>query len=140
MVAARCGAKVILSDLTEAPLCLENCRRSCQANGVQDMVILGLTWGDLSPDLILLPKLDLILGSDVFYDPEGQHMSSRCLFSTGFWCPCLYVNSNHPVSDFEDVFFSVAFLLRKNPKAQFWTTYQERRLGIHSLITSCDLS
>lgn len=87
MVAARCGAKVILTDLAEAPSCLENCRRSCQANGVRDMVVLGLTWGDLSPDLILLPKLDLILGSDVFYDPEGQHMSSRCLFSAGFWCP-----------------------------------------------------
>ncbi|XP_003976466.1 histone-arginine methyltransferase METTL23 [Takifugu rubripes] len=98
VVAARCGSKVILSDLAEAPSCLENCRRSCRANGVQDVVVLGLTWGDLSPDLVLLPKLDIILGSDVFYDPE----------------------------DFEDVFFSVAFLLRKNPKAQFWTTYQER--------------
>lgn len=72
MVAARCGAKVILSDHAEAPSCLENCRRSCQANGVQDAAVLGLTWGDLSPDMILLPKLDLILGSDVFYDPEGQ--------------------------------------------------------------------
>lgn len=72
VVAARCGAKVILSDHAEVPSCLENCRRSCQANGVQDVVVLGLTWGDLSPDVILLPKLDLILGSDVFYDPEGQ--------------------------------------------------------------------
>lgn len=45
--------------------------------------------------------------------------------------PGLHVHSEHPrpVSDFEDVFFSVAFLLRKNPKAQFWTTYQERRFG-----------
>lgn len=34
-----------------------------------------------------------------------------------------------PVADFEDVFFTVAFLLRKNPNAQFWTTYQERRFG-----------
>lgn len=72
VVAARCGSKVILSDHAEAPSCLENCRRSCQANGVQDVVVLGLTWGDLSPDVIQLPKLDLILGSDVFYDPEGQ--------------------------------------------------------------------
>uniref|UniRef100_H3CLY8 Methyltransferase 23, arginine n=1 Tax=Tetraodon nigroviridis TaxID=99883 RepID=H3CLY8_TETNG len=98
VVAARCGAKVILSDRAEAPSCLDNCRRSCRANGVQDAVVLGLTWGDVSPDVLLLPKLDLILGSDVFYDPE----------------------------DFEDVFFTVAFLLRKNPEAQFWTTYQER--------------
>lgn len=32
-----------------------------------------------------------------------------------------------PVSDFEDVIVTVAFLLRKNPRAQFWTTYQQRR-------------
>lgn len=32
-----------------------------------------------------------------------------------------------PVSDFEDVLVTVAFLLRRNPRAQFWTTYQERR-------------
>lgn len=127
VVAARCGAKVILSDHAEAPSCLENCRRSCQANGVQDVVVLGLTWGDLSPDVILLPKLDLILGSDVFYDPEGQSETRRmsCLVS------CADVNAENrcPVSDFEDVFFTVACLLRKNPKAQFWTTYQERRFG-----------
>lgn len=87
VVAARCGAKVILSDLAEAPSCLENCRRSCQANGVQDVVVLGLTWGDLSPDLVLLPKLDIILGSDVFYDPEGQHNLLVCRFQRTF-CPC----------------------------------------------------
>lgn len=72
MVAARCGAKVVLSDRAESPSCLENCRRSCRANGVQEVLVLGLTWGDLSPDLLLLPDLDIILGSDVFYDPEGQ--------------------------------------------------------------------
>lgn len=72
VVAARCGSKVILSDRAEASSCLENCRRSCWANGVQDVLVLGLTWGDLSPDVVLLPQLDLILGSDVFYDPEGQ--------------------------------------------------------------------
>ncbi|XP_071321992.1 histone-arginine methyltransferase METTL23-like [Trachinotus anak] len=98
VVAARCGAKVILSDSAENPLCLENCRRSCEANSLQDVAVLGLTWGEVSPDLVLLPKLDLILGSDVFYEPQ----------------------------DFEDVLVTVAFLLRKNPRAQFWTTYQER--------------
>ncbi|KAK2832916.1 hypothetical protein Q5P01_016805 [Channa striata] len=98
VVAARCGAKVILSDSTKTPLCLENCRRSCEANGLNDVVVLGLTWGEISPDLVLLPKVDVILGSDVFYEPQ----------------------------DFEDVLVTVAFLLRKNPRAQFWTTYQER--------------
>ncbi|XP_070779986.1 histone-arginine methyltransferase METTL23 isoform X2 [Enoplosus armatus] len=88
----------MLSDSAKTPLCLENCRRSCEANGLHDVVVLGLTWGEISPDLLLLPKLDIILGSDVFYEPQ----------------------------DFEDVLVTVAFLLRKNPRAQFWTTYQER--------------
>ncbi|XP_030264029.1 histone-arginine methyltransferase METTL23 isoform X2 [Sparus aurata] len=98
VVASRCGAKVILSDSTRNPLCLENCRRSCEVNGLHDVDVLGLTWGEISPDLVLLPKLDVILGSDVFYEPQ----------------------------DFEDVIVTVAFLLRKNPRAQFWTTYQQR--------------
>ncbi|CAB1418727.1 unnamed protein product [Pleuronectes platessa] len=98
VLAARCGAKVLLSDSARTPLCLENCRRSCDANRLRDVVVLGLTWGEVSPDLVLLPKLDIILGSDVFYEPR----------------------------DFEDVLVTVAFLLRKNPRAQFWTTYQER--------------
>ncbi|KAG7504768.1 hypothetical protein JOB18_016546 [Solea senegalensis] len=98
VVAALCGAQVILSDNARIPLCLENCRRSCEVNGLSDVVVIGLTWGEISPDLVLLPKLDIILGSDVFYEPQ----------------------------DFEDVLVTVAFLLRKNPSAQFWTTYQER--------------
>lgn len=71
VVAARCGAKVILSDNANTPQCLENCRRSCEANGLHNVDVLGLTWGDVSPDLVLLPKLDIILGSDVFYEPQG---------------------------------------------------------------------
>ncbi|XP_047215202.1 probable methyltransferase-like protein 23 isoform X4 [Girardinichthys multiradiatus] len=98
VVAARCGAEVILSDGSDKPMCLENCRRSCEANGLQDVTVLGLSWGDVSPDLLLLPKQDIVLGSDVFYDPE----------------------------DFEDVLVTFVCLLRKNPKAQFWTTYQVR--------------
>ncbi|KAL3053171.1 hypothetical protein OYC64_005663 [Pagothenia borchgrevinki] len=98
VVAARCGAKVILSDNAEKPLCLENCRRSCAANGLHDISVLPLTWGEVSPELTQLPQLDIILGSDVFYEPR----------------------------DFEDVLLTIAYLLRKNPRAQFWTTYQER--------------
>ncbi|XP_008299164.1 histone-arginine methyltransferase METTL23 [Stegastes partitus] len=98
VVAASCGAAVILSDSSDKPSCLQNCRRSCDANGLQEVALVGLTWGEVSPDLVLLPRLDIILGSDVFYDPQ----------------------------DFEDVIVTVVFLLRKNPEAQFWTTYQLR--------------
>ncbi|XP_029622338.1 histone-arginine methyltransferase METTL23 isoform X2 [Salmo trutta] len=98
VVAAKCGAQVILSDSAELPLCLENCRRTCEVNELPNVLVVGITWGEVSPDLLLLPPLDIILGSDVFYEPE----------------------------DFENVLVTISFLLRKNPEAQFWTTYQER--------------
>lgn len=72
MVAAKCGAHVILSDSAELPLCLENCRRSCDVNNLPDMPVIGLTWGRVSPELLSLPAVDIILGSDVFYEPEGE--------------------------------------------------------------------
>lgn len=77
VVASRCGAKVILSDSMRNPLCLENCRRSCEVNGLHDVDVLGLTWGEISPDLVLLPKLDVILGSDVFYEPQGLFLQNN---------------------------------------------------------------
>ncbi|KAM4692566.1 histone-arginine methyltransferase METTL23 [Rhinophrynus dorsalis] len=98
VVAAKCGAKVILSDCAEMPQCLENCHRSCVVNNIAGVPVIGLTWGEISPDLLDLPYIDIILGSDVFYEPK----------------------------DFEDVLVTVRFLMEKNPSAQFWTTYQVR--------------
>ncbi|KFP77445.1 Methyltransferase-like 23, partial [Apaloderma vittatum] len=60
--------------------------------------VLGLTWGRVSPELLSLAPIDIILGSDVFFDPK----------------------------DFEDILTTIYFLLEKNPHAQFWTTYQVR--------------
>ncbi|KAM6050031.1 histone-arginine methyltransferase METTL23 [Theristicus caerulescens] len=98
LVAAKCGAEVVLSDGEELPRCLRSCRRSCLANGLPRLPVLGLTWGRLAPALLALAPLDIILGSDVFFDPK----------------------------DFEDLLTTVYFLLEKNPHAQFWTTYQVR--------------
>jgi len=72
VVAGRCGARVMLSDSAELPLCLRNCRRSCDANSLPDVPVIGLTWGQVSPELLSLTPLDIILGSDVFYEPEGD--------------------------------------------------------------------
>ncbi|KAM9281663.1 histone-arginine methyltransferase METTL23 [Morus bassanus] len=98
LVAAKCGAAVTLSDGEERPRCLRNCRRSCRLNGLPQLPVLGLTWGRAAPQLLSLPPVDIILGSDVFFDPK----------------------------DFEDILTTVYFLLEKNPHAQFWTTYQVR--------------
>ncbi|XP_051570465.1 histone-arginine methyltransferase METTL23-like isoform X4 [Myxocyprinus asiaticus] len=72
VVAAKCGAHVILSDSADFPLCLENCRRSCNVNNLPSVPVIGLTWGQISPELLSLPPVDVILGSDVFYEPEGE--------------------------------------------------------------------
>uniref|UniRef100_A0A8C4XV52 Histone-arginine methyltransferase METTL23 n=2 Tax=Falco TaxID=8952 RepID=A0A8C4XV52_FALTI len=98
VVAAKCGAEVILSDNEELPCCLQSCRRSCLMNDLPHVPVIGLTWGRLSPQLLSLAPVDIILGSDVFFDPK----------------------------DFEDILTTVYFLLGKNPQAQFWTTYQVR--------------
>ncbi|RXN06685.1 methyltransferase 23 isoform X1 [Labeo rohita] len=45
VVAAKCEAHVILSDSAELPLCLRNCRRSCEVNNLPNVPVIGLTWG-----------------------------------------------------------------------------------------------
>lgn len=60
--------------------------------------MLGLTWGLFLGNIFTLGPIDLILGSDCFYEP----------------------------SVFEDIIVTVAFLLEKNPQARFLCTYQER--------------
>ncbi|XP_043441610.1 methyltransferase-like protein 23 isoform X2 [Prionailurus bengalensis] len=98
IVAAKCGAEVILSDSSELPHCLEMCRQSLEMNNLPRVRVVGLTWGHVCPDLLALPPQDIILASDVFFEPE----------------------------DFEDILTTVYFLMQKNPKVQLWSTYQVR--------------
>ncbi|KAJ0000923.1 hypothetical protein NQD34_005943 [Periophthalmus magnuspinnatus] len=98
VVASLLGSSVLLSDSAELPQCLKNCARSCHTNRLKVVHVVGLSWGHISPRLLSLPKVDLVLGSDVFYDPQ----------------------------DFESVLVTVSFLFQKNPLTQFWTTYQVR--------------
>lgn len=72
IMAAKCGAEVILSDSSELPHCLEICRQSCQMNNLPQVHVVGLTWGHVSRDLLALPPQDIILASDVFFEPEGK--------------------------------------------------------------------
>jgi len=72
IVAAKLGAKVTLSDGEELPLCLQRAKQSCAANELDDVEVIGLTWGVYSPALLNLPTVDIILGSDCFYDTKGN--------------------------------------------------------------------
>ncbi|KAK0081915.1 hypothetical protein PV325_011385 [Microctonus aethiopoides] len=99
IVASKCGAHVTLSDSANLPKSLQHIRRSCELNGVTSQVkVIGITWGLFLTNLLKIGPLDLILGSDCFYEP----------------------------SVFEDIVVTVAFLLERNPHAKFLCTYQER--------------
>ncbi|XP_033735745.1 methyltransferase-like protein 23 [Pecten maximus] len=112
IVAAKCDAQVILSDSSDQ--CLDTCRASCRANALSDVPVIGMTWGLFEQSMLDLPKVDFILGSDCFYDTK----------------------------DFEDIIVTVAFLLNKNKKAEFWSAYQQRSSdrSIESLLKKWQLT
>lgn len=100
IVAAKCGAAVTLTDSAILPKSLQHVKRCCEVNSLlpSQVRVLGLTWGLFLGNIFTLGPVDLILGSDCFYEP----------------------------SIFEDIIVTVAFLLEKNPQARFLCTYQER--------------
>ncbi|XP_060535501.1 histone-arginine methyltransferase METTL23 [Cylas formicarius] len=101
IVAAKCGAFVSLSDSATLPKSLAHIKRSCQLNNLplgERVKVIGLTWGLFLSNFESIGALDLILGSDCFYEPAV----------------------------FEDILVTVAYLLEYNPGAKFVCTYQER--------------
>lgn len=78
-----CGASVILTDKEEYPKCLKNCQHSCDVNGQHSVKVVGITWGQFTPNLFRLPKVDIILGSDCFYDTKGTQTSIMTIFNQG---------------------------------------------------------
>ncbi|XP_067635650.1 histone-arginine methyltransferase METTL23-like [Eurosta solidaginis] len=101
ILAAKCGARVILSDNCILPKSLAHIRKSCLANNLvpgKDIEVVGLSWGLLLNSVFNLGPFDLIIGADCFYDP----------------------------SVFEDILVTISFLLERNTKAKFLCTYQER--------------
>ena len=71
IVAAKCGANVILSDSSDYPQCLDNCQKSCDVNQLSDVPVIGIKWGQFTPSLINLQPVDIILASDCFFDTKG---------------------------------------------------------------------
>ncbi|XP_052070576.1 histone-arginine methyltransferase METTL23-like [Mytilus californianus] len=98
IVAAKCGATVILSDSSDYPQCLENCAATCDSNNLSNITVIGIKWGQFTPELLNLQPVDIILGSDCFFETK----------------------------DFEDIIVTVAFIMEKRPSTEFWCTYQER--------------
>ena len=98
IVAGLCGARIHLSDSSHLPDCVENSKKSCEVNGLTEVHVHSIAWGRFDPDLLELPKLDIIIASDCFYDTK----------------------------DFEDIIVTVSYLLERNTNATFLCSYQER--------------
>lgn len=99
IVASKCGAHVTLSDSANFPKSLQHIKRCCDLNGITSNVnIIGITWGQFLTSIFTIGQLDLIIGSDCFYEP----------------------------SVFEDIIVTIGYLLEKNKNAKFLCTYQER--------------
>ena len=59
------------------PNCLQNCARSCEVNNLSsDINVVGISWGLIDEGVLNLGEVDVILGSDCFYDKKGNF----------FWC------------------------------------------------------
>lgn len=101
LLAAKVGARVTLSDCATLPKTLNHIKHSCALNKLNvgtDINVIGLTWGLLSDKIFQIGPLDLIIGSDCFYDPTV----------------------------FEDILVTISFLLERNPSCKFIFAYQER--------------
>jgi predicted nicotinamide N-methyase len=100
LVAAALGARVILTDRSDATEVLANCERCVDINGLQEQcTVMPLNWGEFSAATIadsLRP--DVLLGADVFFHPP----------------------------DFESIIATACFFMRRNPDCVFVTTYQQR--------------
>ncbi|XP_018334432.1 methyltransferase-like protein 23 isoform X2 [Agrilus planipennis] len=84
IVASKCGAEVTLTDSITLPKSLAHITR--------------LSWGLFLTEISSIGPVDLILGSDCFYEP----------------------------SVFEDIIITVSYCLEENPNAKFLCAYQER--------------
>lgn len=81
-MAAKVGGKVTLSDAAHLPKCLEICRRSCRSNGLVNIPVIGITWGEFSPQLMALEPVDFIIASDCFYDSKGNFENSHAVIKS----------------------------------------------------------
>jgi predicted nicotinamide N-methyase len=102
LLCAKFGAEQVwLSDDSWQPKTLENIREAIKINGLETKAqVKGLTWGDYTDDLFDLcdTKVDFIIGSDIFFDPEV----------------------------FEPLLITISFLLESNPNTQVLIAVQDR--------------
>ena len=72
LTAAKCGARVTLTDHHDNHHVLETLHKSCAQNGLDNVTVVPLSWGCFTPSVVYLPPQDIILASDCFYDTNGM--------------------------------------------------------------------
>jgi len=100
LLLAKIGCDVTLSDSVTSPQCVTNCKEAVKLNNLQDKVkVIPLSWGLFTSQLLKMKnKLDLVIGSDLFFDPDV----------------------------FEKLVFTIKWLLSNNQGCEFICTVQER--------------
>lgn len=100
LLLAKLGCSVTLSDSVTLPHCVKNCKEAVRLNSLEDRVqVVPLSWGLVTSKLLKFRnKLDWVIGSDLFFDPEV----------------------------FESLIVTVKWLLDNNQGCQFLCTVQER--------------
>lgn len=84
IAAAKCGSKLFFTDLDCPVSILDNCKYNCEINRVNDhsTVVridsfyhhkMPLRWGHITKNLFDLPSIDVIIGSDLFYDTGSNN-------------------------------------------------------------------
>ncbi|XP_022242108.1 methyltransferase-like protein 23 isoform X2 [Limulus polyphemus] len=87
IVAAKVGAEVFLSDTEFLPQCLEHVSENISLNNLDSskITIIAITWGFFSSQLLSLKPVDVILGSDCFYDTKVVFLLKQNPIAQ-FWC------------------------------------------------------
>ena len=69
---AKIGSRVTLSDSATLPDCVNNCREAVKMNSLEGKVeVIPLSWGLITTQMLKLKnKLNWVIGSDLFFDPE----------------------------------------------------------------------
>jgi len=100
LLLAKLGCTVTLSDSVTLPHCVKNCQEAVRLNSLEEKVkVIPLSWGLVTSKLLQLRnKLDWVIGSDLFFDPDV----------------------------FESLIVTVKWLLDNNDGCQFLCTVQER--------------
>jgi len=112
LVCGACGAHVVATDKAESTRVLKNIENTILSNNpiylttdeqktpfFMDIKVLGFSWGMFNSQFLSQAPFDLIIGADLFYDNT---------------------------KDYENIFASVVYCLKCNPRGKFLTTYQPR--------------